>query len=280
MKNSIIDIGSNSVRLLLEGKKYIENTQLAENLIHTGELCENAIKRTIEAVKKLAKKAKKDGVNKVYAFATEAVRAAKNRNEFIEKIIELGIDFQLLSTDEESRAGFMGAYTDGCSAIIDIGGASSELTVGDKNGIIYAHSLPLGSVRLKDYSDSDKEQTEYARLRVNEYGAVPKFDKLISIGGSVSVLKAVSLKMKDYNPEVIHNSVMSCGEIKTTVESILAVNEDERKFIPGLPEKKIKVAPAGGIIAIAIMEYLGADKLILSERDNLEGFAMINNIEI
>ena len=280
MKNAIIDIGSNSVRLLFNGQKYVENTQLAENLMNTGKLCENAMERTINAVKSFAAMVKNNGASGVYAFATEAVRAATNRNEFIDKINELGINFQLLSTEEESKAGFMGAYTDKCSAILDIGGASSELTVGDEKGIIYAHSLPLGSVRLKDYSDDALKQYEYACFRVKEYGKVPKFDKLISIGGSVSVLKAVSLKMKDYDPNVIHNSVMSRGEIKTAVESILAVNEDERKFIPGLPEKKIKVAPAGGIIAVAIMNYLGADKLILSERDNLEGFAMINNIEI
>ena len=280
MKNAIIDIGSNSVRLLWNGKKVIENTQLAEGLISSGKLNKEAMLRTLLAVKNFKNSALKSGAKRVYAFATEAVRAAENGKEFIEILKNEEIDIELLSPQQESQCGYLGAYTSGTVAIIDIGGASSELTVGDENGIIYSHSLPLGSVRLKDYSLDKNLQYQYAKERVKEYGSVPKFDKLISIGGSVSVIKAVSLKLEPYDANVIHNSVMTYGEMNTTVEAILAVKADERKFIPGMHPKKILVAPAGGVLALAIMEYLGVNQLTLSEKDNLEGYAVMKGIEI
>lgn len=280
MKNAIIDIGSNSVRLLCNGQKIIENTQLAEGLISSGCLKKEAMERTILAVKHLKDLALNKGVKNVYAFATEAVRAAKNGKEFISALQKENIDIELISPQQESQCGYLGAYTSGTVAIIDIGGASSELTVGDENGIIYSHSLPLGSVRLKDYSLDKNLQYQYAKERVKEYGSVPKFDKLISIGGSVSVIKAVSLKLEPYDANVIHNSVMTYGEMNTTVEAILAVKADERKFIPGIHPKKILVAPAGGVLALAIMEYLGVNQLTLSEKDNLEGYAILKGMEI
>ena len=278
--DAIIDIGSNSVRLLLRGKKYINNTQLAEGLMNTHILNDNAMQRTKEAVLQFVEQAKKDGIENVYAFATEAVRSANNGKDFINLLKESNVNIELIPSYLEGQLGFNGAYVSGTPAILDVGGASSELTIGNEKGIQYSHSLPLGSVRLKDYAPDKGSQLKYARERVKEYGIVPSFDKLIAIGGSASQLCAVKLALDPYDPLVIHNQIMTYDELNKVVDDILAVKIEERQFIKGLHPKKILVAPAGGIIILAIMEYLNINELQISENDNLEGYAYYKKLKI
>ena len=281
MKNGIIDIGSNSVRLLFGGKKYMNNTQLAENLIHTGTLCKQATERTAAAIKEFYEFCMDNGAEKVYAFATEAVRAAKNGRDFVREVERIGVSVEVLSSEIEAKCGFCGAYSGkGIEGILDIGGASSELAVGDAKGLLYAHSLPLGSVRLKDYAPDASVQAEYAAIRVKEYGLVPKFDKLVAIGGTLSQIVAVMKELEPYDSERVHGTVLTREDVKKTTEMILSVPTEERINIKGLHPKKLLVAPAGGVLALAIMDYLGAETLTVSEKDNLEGYAKIKGIEI
>ena len=280
MKNAVIDVGSNSVRLFYNGQKRLVNTQLAENLMRTGVLSEAAMQRTAQAIEDLASVARAEGATDVYAFGTEAVRAAANGACFVEIVRALGVNFEVIPAEREASLGFYGAYTSGTLAVLDIGGASTELAVGDERGLRYAHSMPLGSVRLKDYASDKETQFSYAKTRVSEYENVPKFDKLVSIGGSVSQLAAVKLAMEPYDPEVIHGAVMTYEDIEQAVDKILSYPPEERVKIRGLHPKKILVAPAGGLIALAVMDYLGVKQTVLSERDNLEGYAMWRGIEV
>ena len=281
MKNAIIDIGSNSIRLFWMGEKPNENTQLAEDLIHTGRLKKEAMERTVDAIARLANRAKSEGADKVYAFATEAVRAAENREEFISRVKEVVDSFELVPAEKEALLGFNGAYPGtGTVAVLDVGGASSELAVGNEKGLIYAHSLPLGSVRLKDYDNDEKVRFGYAKERVKEYGTVPKFDKLVSIGGCGSVIAAVRLGLVPYDRNKIHGYTMTHDEMKETIDYILSVPVEERVDIKGLHPKKAVVGPVGGMIVLAAMEYLGVDKVELSEKDNLEGYAAYRGIEV
>lgn len=281
MKSAVIDIGSNSVRLYVNGKKTIENTQLAENLIHTGRISEEAAERTVNAVRDFYNQALSVGAEKVYAFATEAVRAAENGAQFMKTVSEVGAETEILSPYEEALAGFTGAYSGkGTECVLDIGGASSELSVGNGKGMIYVHSLPLGSVRLKDYSAEREEQERYAKERVKEYGEVPRFDKLIAIGGTLSQLCAVMKELEPYDAEEVDGTVMTRKDVEEAVNRILSVPPEERKKIKGLHPKKIFVAPSGGILALAIMDYLKIGELTVSEKDNLEGYAILRKREV
>lgn len=281
MSNAIIDVGSNSVRMLFRGKKYMENTQLAENLMNTGELCESAMERTEKAVKRFYDYAKDNGAAEVYAFATEAVRSARNGNEFAQRLTKDGIVVDILQGETEAQTGFCGAYTgEGTVAILDIGGASSELAVGNRNGLLYAHSLRLGSVRLKDYAPDSQKQALYAEQAVKDYGKVPKFDKLIAIGGTLSQLCAVMKSLEPYDAEQVHNTVMTIKDVESVTQKILSTPIEKRAEIKGLHPKKILVAPSGGILAAEIMKYLNITELTVSEKDNLEGYATLKKIEL
>lgn len=283
MKSAIIDIGSNSIRLLFDGNKYTNNTQLAERLLQTGSLLPEAMERTKDAIVEFAKFAKENGAENVYPFATEAVRSAKNKEEFISLLKQNNLVIDVIESKIEGLLGFIGAYDERNNetiAVLDIGGASSELTVGNKDGIIYTHSMPLGTVRLKDYSLVKEEEIKFVKKRIEEYGSVPPFSKLVAIGGSASTLCSIYKKMKVYNPDEVHNFVMTKEMISNTADILFNMPIEDRKTVVGLNPKKILVAPAGGVLLTCIMDYLNVNEITLSEKDNLEGYAIYNHIEI
>lgn len=279
MKYGVIDIGSNSVRLLFDGKKYVMTTMLAQKQTAGGELSKLGMGGTLNAVYKLINLVVDQGGD-YRVFATEAVRSAANKDYFLSLLRNRNITVDVLSPEEEAAIGFAGAY-DGTGkkvAVLDVGGASSELIVGDDKGIIYSHSLPLGSVRCSDTGLMAPELNVMVAEKIKEYGEVPHFEKLILIGGTASSLVAVREKIAldpydgSYDNSKVHGQVIARAEIIKIVDEINAVPEQERIFIPGLHRKKIFSVPAGGVLIAEIMKYLGAEEGMVSERDNLEGY--------
>ena len=275
MKNyAYIDVGSNSVRLLLNGKKRLTNTQLAEKLVPGGALLPEAVARTAEAVKSFRRFALDNGAEKVFVFATEAVRSAKNGDVFRAALAADGVELDVLSPQLEAKIGFDGAY---CGkgefqAVLDVGGASSELAVGNDKGLVYSHSLPLGAVRIKDYSLDRKTVEKLVNERVCEYGKVPPFSEMVTIGGTTSSLVAVRDGIEPYDPEKIHLKKITYDEMEKTVSRILATPVEKRAEIKGMHPQKILILPAGILLVMGIMRYLSLQKITVSENDNLEGY--------
>lgn len=274
----VIDVGSNSVRLLYNGIKYNRITQLSEGLLYNNTLGEVPVSRTINAIIELYALAKTLGADKIFVFATEAVRSAENHSVFVEKLKVENITLDILSAEMEAEVGFLGAYNGGLKAVLDVGGASSELAVGDENGIIYSHSLPLGSVRLKDYSLDKNILNGYIKSRISEYGIVPKFEELISIGGTSSSLVAVLLGLEPYDTNAVHNFVLTYDDLNCTINRILNMPVIERVSIKGMHPKKTLILPCGGLLILGIMEYLNIDHIRISERDNLEGYLSMKQL--
>ena len=139
MKYGVIDIGSNSVRLMIsvDGKtidKYVKTTRLAENMEADNNLQIDSIERTACAVSFFVDKAKEVGADKIYIFATAAVRQAKNKQVFLSQVKDLtSIDVDVIQGELEAKLGAMGALNGCDGGIIDVGGASSEVMV-IKNG--------------------------------------------------------------------------------------------------------------------------------------------------
>lgn len=273
MNVGVIDVGSNSVRLLYGGQKYVKNTQLSKNQLPGGPLEESQITDTYEAVKKFVDFVREND-GEVRIFATEAVRSASNRDYFVSIIESLNVKVDVLSPEREALIGFTGTYFGNgkTQAVLDVGGASSELIVGSDKGITYSHSLPLGSVRTRDLGLYPPELNEAVSQKVLVYGKVPAFSELVSIGGTTSTLVAIRNQMKDYDRDKVHLSVLTRDEILDIVEYINSVPMKLRRYITGLPFEKRDVIPAGGVLVAEIMKYLGVTELTVSENDNLEGY--------
>ena len=279
MTYGVIDIGSNSIRLLLsDGEKAIEDkivirTQLAQDLANTGVLCEEAMQRSIDAIKELVDYAKEKGASEVWPFATEAVRSAKNKEVFLNRLKDMGIIVDLIPSKNEAKLGFAGAYYGGRVAVMDVGGASSEIAVGDENGLMYAKSIPIGIVKIKDVcAENIDKAEEYIDSKIKDYGEIPDFDTLISIGGTASSFAAIAMEMEVYDSKKVDFYKLTYEDIQNAVDRIRVLPMEERNTVKGLSMKRRDVIVGGGILIMKIMKMLNKDSLIVRESDNQEGY--------
>lgn len=281
MKYAVIDIGSNSVRLLLwaDGcslSKTVLTTRLGEGISFSPTLLPQAIDRTVAAISELQKKAQDFGAVKIYAFATAAVRSAVNGQDFIHTVYEnCGIIPEILSGEEEAEAGYLGALEGRDGGIIDVGGASSEITIGKNGKIIYAVSADVGAVRLKDACGEDKQKLKnYIDEKISVYGTVP-YCPMTLIGGTATSLAALEYGVEPYDPKVIHRSTLTAERIGFWAEKLLSMKQSERLLLKGMDRKRADILGGGALLLYEILKKIQAEKVSVSETDNTEGYLMI-----
>ena len=186
------------------------------------------------------------------------------------------IDIDVLSQKNEAKAGFYGAYTSGICCTIDIGGASTEIAVGDSSKIYYTKSLPIGVVRLRDICGEDMIQLDaYTQGVITEYGDIPKADKVYAIGGTASTIVAVLEEMEVYNPAIVHGYKLTKLGILRVYNKICSVPLERREEIKGLTKNRADIICGGAILLINIMNMLKIDFVEVSEKDNLEGYLKV-----
>ena len=280
MKYAVIDIGSNSVRLLLwaDGcslSKTVLTTRLGEGISFSPRLLPQAIDRTVAAISELLKKAQDFGAVKIYAFATAAVRSAVNGQDFIHTVYEnCGIIPEILSGEEEAEAGYLGALEGRDGGIVDVGGASSEITIGKNGKIIYAVSADVGAVRLKDACGEDKQKLKnYIDEKISVYGTVPCCPMTL-IGGTATSLAALEYGVEPYDPKVIHRSILTAERIGFWAEKLLSMKQSDRLLLKGMDRKRADILGGGALLLYEILNKIRAEKVSVSENDNTEGYLM------
>lgn len=292
----IIDIGTNSCRLFIaelentsEGKKIkrelvkdVEIVKLGEGVNKTHNLNPNAIKRTLDCLKKYKEKASSYGVENIRAFATSAVRDAENREVFLQEVSKLGIKIECISGKTEATLNFLGnslVFKDRI-LVVDIGGGSTEFTLGKDKSIDFIQSINIGAVRAteKFFSDNDysEEKLEKCKVWIRKNLEILKTIKdrefkLIGVAGTATTQISVRDKMEIYDSSKVHMATLTLDELKENLSLFLSKNFEERKNIVGLEEKRADVIIAGTLILLTILEELNQDKIIISESDNLSG---------
>lgn len=280
MKYSVIDIGSNSVRLLLWADgcsldKKIYTTRLGEGIAFSPVLREDAMQRTAEAIGMCLQEAKRFGADRVYAFATAAVRSAENGKQFVQTVFgRFGIQIDVLSGEKEAELGMLGALEGRDGGIVDVGGASTEVTVGKGGKIIYAVSADVGAVRLKDACGENVQALEkYIAEKIAVYGDIPKTD-FYGIGGTATSLAALEYEVEPYDPACTHGTVLTTQCIRGWALKLLSLSQEERLALKGMDKRRADILGGGALLLSSVLEKMGAEKLTVSEKDNLEGYLL------
>ena len=286
----IIDIGSNSVRLMVSavGKdldiitssKISVSTRLSE-CMSDGILNPVAIERTARAVAFLKDKAVSVGAKNVYAFATAAVRNAVNGDEFIDLVKEYcDLSIDVLTGEEEAKTGYSGALSGSDGGLIDVGGASSEVIVVYGGKPIYVYSLPIGAVKVKDACGQDKEKADaFIKEKLADYGDIP-FAKFTAIGGTATSVATMLLGLTIYDRKKVDGFTVMVSDLKILADKLFSLTVDERKKIKGLQESRAEIIAGGALLLLRIAEKIGVDSFKVSESDNLEGYLMEKVIKI
>lgn len=302
MKKAVIDIGSNSVRLLVvdckEDKirpicRRIQTTRLGSYSADSKRIARFAMRKTVKAVQDLKKEAEHYECEEIYAIATSAVREAENRDDFISKIRkDTDIDVFVLSGEDEANLSFLGAKkgldAKDCALVIDVGGGSTELSFG-KDEIVCAKSFPVGAVKMtKHYLQSDPPREEEITSFCNYLDEVfseltvayNKFDvskaSIIGVGGTLTTLAAMIQELSNYDPSKIHNYSIEAFQIENILYKLLPLKQDDIKDIPGLSPERADIIVAGVLIVFNIVKKLGLRQITISESDLMEGFLYKN----
>lgn len=286
MKISAIDVGSNSVRLMVmaDGKtlyKQLDTTRLAEGLAGSGVLKPEAIERTARAVQIFAAAAELNGAGTPYVFATAAVRSSKNGADFVARVKALtGIDVDVLSGEEEAACGILGALRGRDGGIIDLGGASTEITLQQGGKTLYSKSVNIGTVRLFDMAGQDRSALQAAiDNSLNGYGSLSLDGKdIYGIGGTATSLAALYHELEKYDPKVVEGTVLTREWLCAEAENLLSLTVEERRALRGMEPRRADVIAGGCLLMYSILNRFNADRITVSESDNLEGYVLLKGL--
>ncbi len=279
MKISAIDIGSNSVRLALvsDGKtlyKRIRTTRLGEGLSFSDSMKDEAIERTALAVADFVNCAKAEKTDKLYAFATAAVRSASNKAQFLARVKELcGLEIDVISGETEAKIGILGALGNNDGGIIDVGGASTEVTFRAGGRTVYSKSVNVGTVRLFDLAARNKQKLlRIISEKIEEYGEFSAENvNMRAIGGTATRLAAIKHNLLQYTPEVTDGTNFTVGELEKYADGLLSTSVEIIRANT-ICSASAEVIGGGCLLLAEIMKKLKIKSLTVSERDNLEGY--------
>jgi exopolyphosphatase/guanosine-5'-triphosphate,3'-diphosphate pyrophosphatase len=301
MRVAAIDIGTNTVLLLVAERDasgalvavedHATITRLGEGVDKTRVLAPAAIARTNAAIDKYAEIIERLGVSRIDVVGTSAMRDAGGGSVVRDHVrSKLGVDARTISGDEEATLTFSGALSGipslGSSAavrVFDIGGGSTEVVHGDRRDrkIAFAKSFDVGSVRLTERHIASDPPTESEMAAVRQdaltaFRAVPPFDgelPPVGIAGTMTTLAAVHLAMATYDGSRVHGMRITKAELESVVARLARIPLAERNVVPGLEPKRADVIIAGGLIALAYLEHVGASEVIISDRGVRWGLA-------
>lgn len=297
MKFATIDIGTNSMRLLIADykdnklynrEKFVNITRIGKGVDKDGNLSPKAIDDNILSLKEYVQIAKDKHCEKIKVIGTSALRDSKNKDVFIEKAGKYaGVTVNIIGGDEEARLGFFGVKNlldrDDYNLILDIGGGSTEFTLAhsDKE-VIFNKSENIGAVRLTERlitahpPDVNTLVQLDKMIELNIQDTIEilktyKISKIIAIGGTASSISAIIQELEPYDSDKIHESIITYEELLSQYNTLKTKTLEQKQMIKGLQPQRADVILTGVAILKKILEMLDMDKVIVSEYDNLEG---------
>lgn len=298
MRISSIDIGTNTVLLLVADiapdgtiaplAHGHEIVRLGKGVEHSKRILPESIDRLRRALRQYVEISRKYRVDKLVACATSAVREAENRDEFCEVVQkEFGIDVVVLSGEEEAQLTYLGTLseftgTEVRSAVIDIGGGSTEITTGTGRNIRSSVSLPLGCVRLTERFLSDAPPTtmalESAReavvQKLGELKGLSGDSRLVGVAGTVTTLAAMDLRLPEYDPLRVSGHRISLDTMDRMCTLLSGKTVEEIRHIPQVHPDRADILLAGVIILQEVMKRFGWMEITASDRGLRYGFAL------
>lgn len=286
MKTAIIDVGSNSVRLAIieDGKtqyKTLKTTRLGEGLAMSGKISQVAANRTILAISSFKSQAMEQGAEKVFIFATAAVRSASNKQFFLNAAQNNDLTIDVIDGETEAQIGLLGAVGNSDGGIIDVGGASTEVSINLNSKLVYSKSVDIGTVRLFDMCGRDKHKLKTViAQKLNAYGTftLPPNTPIYAIGGTASRLAALIHNLNEYNPQITHGTQVDTATLKDYANLLLTQPIEQIKQ-NAICKDSAHIVGGGCLLLYSVAKYFNLDKVIISESDNLEGYYILKHSE-
>jgi exopolyphosphatase/guanosine-5'-triphosphate,3'-diphosphate pyrophosphatase len=298
-RRAVIDIGTNSVKLLVAETDGLEvnplaeesrQTRLGQGLFQSNVLQPEAIQQTVEAVATFAHTAAQWQVPHPRVIATSAARDALNGADLVKAIQQrLGLPVEIISGQQEAEWAFRGvasapALRHQPLLLVEVGGGSTQVILGQADHQQFQQSLPLGSVRLleqfrptdppapqeldhvrhwlTDFLERELGPALGLRLRQLAGGSV----RLVGTGGTVTILARMAKELSSFDRAAIEGTRLSLAWIQQTTTKLWSLSLAERRALVGLPPNRADVILFGICIYEAFMVHLNLPELYVSTR--------------
>jgi exopolyphosphatase / guanosine-5'-triphosphate,3'-diphosphate pyrophosphatase len=298
-KLAVIDIGTNSIHMVLAEilpdasfkilDRFKDITRLGNGVFTTRRLSDEAMARAMNVLKTLVTLARNKGFDRSVAVATSAVREAQNGGDFIALIAEqTGLKVRVISGIEEARLIFLGvkhsiALPDGPTLVVDIGGGSVELIVGNREGLIHGKSLKLGAIRLAEQFLPKTPPSE-SMLRALDHAVhthlhdalgsfkMKKFHSLVATSGMAGNLGEIIHLRHTGRPLPQHNlATIQFKDIRSAESELARSSVKARLAIPGLDPKRVDTLLPASVVLRCLLELSGLGEVTLCDKAIREG---------
>lgn len=277
-RSAIIDIGSNSIRLVVYGgppripatlfnEKVVAG--LGQGLAETGAITPAALDAARKALARFKRLCEAMKVEQVRTVATAAVRDASNGEALLDAAAALGIDVELLSGEQEAEAaalGVLSAIPEADGIVGDLGGGSLELTRIRGGQVCERASFPLGVLRLQPLRAAPPGAI--GRLVREQLAAAPWLAAahglpLYLVGGSWRALARVDMALSAYPLPIIHQYTMAPSAAARLARTVVQIDRAQLRSIPSLSGSRIATLPeAAGLLATLVRELKSASLIV------------------
>jgi len=303
-----IDCGTNTIRLLvadIEGGTLVDIerdavvVRLGRGVDRTGQFDPEALARTLAQTREFAARCDDLGVEAVRFVATSATRDARNRDEFFDGVrAALGVDVHVITGDEEAVLSYRGATAAvgathrGPFLIVDLGGGSTELALG--NGELRAgHSMDVGSVRLSERhlrtDPPTDDEVEAARADIDaaldaamKVVPIGETATLVGLAGTITTITAHVLGLERYDRGRIDGAELPVDAVLAACDDVLHRSQAERAALGFMHPGRVDVIGAGALVwhevVARVRDAVAGDgrelaTVVTSEHDILDGIA-------
>lgn len=307
MRVGAIDIGSNSIRLLvsdtLEGQPWGERMEtvaragescrLGRGLHETGRVDDELVERAGVLVGEFLRRARSLGARHVLAAATAALRRATNGAAAAERISEVaGVPVRILSEADEARLVYrsvvmgLGRRMAGSQCVVfDLGGGSTEVVSGVGERLGRWTSLPFGAVTLTEHLAASDPPSEQELERIRDWvrselmhGCAFFPDRaatLAGVGGTVTVLAALDAGMSTYDPSQLEGAFVPRARLHDLITRIVTARQAERRSMPVMGEGRADIVGTGALVVEGLVERFQASGLVCSTQGLRYGLARL-----
>ena len=285
---AIVDIGSNSIRLLVYDQlgraplpRFNEKSlaRLAEGLAKTGAIAPDNFRRAVEAVRRFRAIADAMGVARIDAVATEAIRRASNGPKLAQAIEgESGLKVRILSGAEEARfatLGVISGFFRPVGAVGDMGGGSLEVAeaiddhVGERWISLPLGALPVEAMLSEGVSAAKRQVDEILRSRVPHALARPAF---YAVGGGWRALARAHMEAVGAPVKVVQGYTLPAAEAREFARAISRLTPAKLAATPGVVERRARTLPAAALTLDRVLKYLAPERVVFSALGLREGF--------
>jgi exopolyphosphatase/guanosine-5'-triphosphate,3'-diphosphate pyrophosphatase len=299
---AVVDIGTNSTRLLIAGvgdggiteelERRSTVTRLGAGVDSDGRLREDAMERVYATLAEYRELITSRQADKAVAVLTSAVRDAANGRKFADTVRDrFGLEPHVLTGDEEARLTFLGATSERDpgdrtpTLVIDIGGGSTELVIGAGRKPSFHVSNQAGVVRQTErHIHSDPPTGDELDAVAKDVGAILEkgvppehreaVQRAIAVAGTATSLASIAQDLDPYDPEKVHGYVLTAEECRRLQDRLGSLTLQQRREVRGLDPARAPTIVAGVVILRGAMALFGLGEVEVSEHDILHGAAL------